>query len=223
MPNPNGIQNFHNISSGETCLIIGNGPGLSDIPLWFIESYPSFGSNLIYKPDLKNGRRIQPTYYATCDSFVVRNWWDEILEHLSEIPKFLPSPNLDKWQGPNVYRFHHRPGPLWPHEKAGPLWPRDLLSKEGITYISVTHVLLQLAYFMGFERMLCIGLDNTADHQHFYGESGNKYNPPADKWNDGYGILAEGFKPREVINISTRTKVTTLPRDDWRKYIAKKH
>lgn len=221
MTNPANIEDFHNKHSGESCLIIGNGPGLSDIPLWFLESYTSFGSNLIYKPDMINDRVITPTYYATCDTFVMRNWWDEILEAYADIPKFLPTPNLDKWDGPNVYRFYHRPGALWPHEKAGPLWPRDILSKEGITYVSVTHVLLQLAFFMGFERMLCVGLDNTPNKTHFYGQGG-KGNPPVDKWNEGYGVLAEGFKPREVVNLSTRSCVTTLPRDDWRKYIVKK-
>lgn len=135
----------------------------------------------------------------------------------ADIPKFLPTPNLDKWQGPNIYRFRHRPGPLWDHPKAGPLWPRDFLSDKGITYISVTHVLLQLAYFMGFTKMLCVGLDNTGGGEHFYGP--DKARPPADKWNDGYGVLAKGFLPRKIINLSTRTKVTKLPRDNWRNYI----
>lgn len=219
--NPQGIEDFHNKHEGETCLIIGNGPGLSDIPLWFLDSHLSFGSNLVYKPDENNGRVIRPTYYAACDSHIMREYKDEIMEAFADIPKFLPSPNLDAWQGPNIYRFRHRPGPLWPHPKAGPLWPRDFLSQEGITYVSVTHVLLQLAYFMGFTRMLCVGLDNTANKIHFYGESGVG-SPPTDKWNEGYGVLAAGFKPREVINISTRSLVTTLPRDNWRKYIVKK-
>jgi hypothetical protein len=215
MTNPKGIEKFHDIHSGETCLILGNGPGLGDLPLWFLQSYPSFGSNLIYKLE-----GFKPTYYATCDSYVMRNYWDEIKVIFAEVPKFIPTPNLDKWDGENVYRWKHRPGPLWPNPKAGKLWPRSVLSDEGITYISVTHVLLQLAYFMGFTQILCVGLDNTDNKQHFYGESGIG-NPPVDKWNEGYGVLAYGFLPREVVNISTRTKVTTLPKDYWRNYIVK--
>lgn len=142
------------------------------------------------------------------------------MARFADIPKFLPTPNLDKWQGPNIYRFYHRPGPLWPHPAAGVLWPRDMLSKPGITYVSVTHILLQLAFFMGFRLMLCVGLDNTSDGEHFYGP--DRARPPADKWNEGYGILRNGFleaaPPREIINISTRTAVTTLPREDWRLY-----
>jgi hypothetical protein len=208
------IEDFYNKHSGETCLIIGNGPGLGDIPISFLESYPSFGSNLIY-----NLEKFTPTYYATCDSRIMREYQKEVMEAFAGIPKFLPTPNLDKWQGPNIYRFRHRPGSLWPHPKTGPLWPSNLLSDRGITYISVTHVLLQLAYFMGFEKMLCVGLDNTGDGEHFYGADRSR--PSAEEWDEGYGILASSFYPREVVNISTRTKVTTLPKDDWRNYIVK--
>lgn len=214
MTEPERIDDFYNIHSGESCLIIGNGPGLADLPLDFLRSYISFGSNLLYKL-----AGFKPTYYATCDSRVMREYQDEVMVAYSDIPKFLPTPNLDQWQGPKIYRFKHRPGPLWPHEKAGPLWPRNILSEEGITYISVTHVLLQLAYVMGFTQMLCVGLDNSGDGEHFYGPDRSR--PPADLWDEGYGILAWGFLPREVINISTRTEVTTLPRDDWRHYLVK--
>jgi len=205
-------EDFHNIHQDETCLIIGNGPGLGDIPLWFLESYPSLGSNLIYKLE-----GFKPTYYATVDSRIMYEYQDEVMAAFSDIPKFLPTPNLDKWKGPNIYRFHHRPGPLFPHPKAGKLFPRDLLSDEGITYVSVTHILLQLAYFMGFTTMLCVGLDNTGDGEHFYGSDRSR--PNAEKWDQGYAILEEGFRPRKIINISTRTKCKSLPRDNWRNYI----
>jgi len=197
-------------------LIIGNGPSLADIPDGLLRAYPSFGSNLIY---LREG--FTPTYYATADTRVMREYGNAVLAHYSDIPKFIPTPNLDKWEGPNFFRFYHRPGPLWPfnHEK---IWPRNLLSKEGITFISVTHVLIQLAYFMGFTTMLCVGLDNHQPHDHFYGWDENcPGTPPIDLWDQGYGELALGMAPREIINLSTRTKITTLPRKDFRDYYDK--
>lgn len=208
-----GLESFWNKHLGETCLIVGNGPSLADIPLRFLRQYPSFGSNLVYKLE-----GFKPTYYATVDRRVMREYGEEVIQAFGDIPKFIPRPNLDAWQGENFYRFYHRPGPLWPHNLEK-LWPRDLLGETGITFLSVTHVLMQLAYFMGFETMLCVGLDNHQPHNHFYGWDENAPGtPPIDKWDEGYGILAEGFKPRRVINLSTRTAVTSLERDDWKSY-----
>ena len=206
-----GIEKFHNKHSGETCLIIGNGPGLSDIPVEFLRSYLSFGSNLIYKLD-----GFKPTYYATCDKRVMHEYQDEVMDAFADIPKFMPEPGLDKWIGPNIYRFHRRPMPLWIPKKERTLWTKDYMSEEGVAYKCVTHVLLQLAYFMGFTMMLCVGLDNTGDGEHFYGPDRSRPDPLL--WDEGYGVLAQGFKPREVVNISTRTKVTQLPKKDWRLY-----
>ena len=206
---------FHNKHAGETCLIIGNGPGLSDIPLSFLEQYLSFGTNLINRLD-----GFTATYYTAVDSCIMFEFQDEVIERYADVPKFLPTPNLDKWQGEKIYRFLHNPGPLWPHPEAGVLWPRDFLSKRGITYISITHVALQLAFFMGFETMLCVGLDNTGDAAHFYADGRMPGDP--EKWDEGYLILFDGFRkaavPRKIINISTRTAVTSLPRDDLRNY-----
>ena len=51
---------------GETCLIIGNGPSLNDVPLEFLHKYPSFGTNRIY---LKEG--FTPTYYCSVNPLVI--------------------------------------------------------------------------------------------------------------------------------------------------------
>jgi len=206
------IQDFENIHSNETCLIIGNGPGLGDIPIWFLESYPSLGSNLIYR--LEN---FKPTYYAAIDRRVKLFYDEEAPEYYRDIPTFVPEPKLGKWKGDNVHHFRQSSRYLFPNPKAGRLFPRSFLTEEGITYSTVTHLLLQLAYFMGFTTMLCVGLDNTDDGKHFYGP--DKARPNTLNWDKGYAILREGFIPRKIINISTRTKVKSLPRDDWRNYI----
>ena len=199
-------------------LIIGNGPSLAEIPDSFLKKYDSFGSNLIYKRE-----DFTPTYYATVDSRVMREFQDEVMEAFSDIPKFLPTPNLDKWQGPNIYRFYHRPGPLWPHPLAGALYPRELMEEKGITYVTVTNVLMQIAFYMGFRTMLCVGLDNTPKRgHHFYEGDDWKGQPDMETWSNSYGTLLHGFRfadpSTSILNLSTYTEVTSLPQEDWEQW-----
>lgn len=209
---------FHNVHEGQTCILVGNGPSLADIPDSLLTKYVSFGSNLCYKRE-----GFIPNYYSTVDNRVRLEFEDEIMHYYAGIPKFLPSPNLDKWQGANIYRFRHRPGPLWPHPLAGPLWPRDLLSDKGITYVTVTNVLMQLAFYMGFNTILCVGLDNTPRRGHHFYEGHEWYGAPnMDSWDRSYGTLLHGFRmarpDTRIINLSTYTTVKSLEQDDWRNW-----
>lgn len=210
------ISHFHNLHEGQTALMIGNGKGLSKLPVEFLESYPSIGSNTIHLKD-----DFTPTYYVAVDSRIMREFQDGVMTKFEGRPKFLPTPNLDKWEGENIYRFRHRPGALWPRN-GEPLWPRDFLSEEGITYSCVTHVAMQLLYFMGFSKVLCVGMDHLEPLDHFWGRDEKAPGmPKLDEWAEGYKALREGFYPRtEIVNISVDTQLdeTVLPRADWQDY-----
>lgn len=204
------LQNLYNSHAGETCLIIGNGPGLADIPLTFLQQYASFGSNLLYKL-----REFTPTYYGAVDQKVLVPRRHALNNYYKNVPKFVPD-RFPDYQADYVYYFHHRPGEIWQGNQDGPL----MLTRPGICYVNITHVLLQIAYWMGFTTMLCVGLDNTADGAHFYGQTEPGYS--ALEWDKGYKILYDGFRaaktPREIVNISTRTEAKNLPRKDWQDY-----
>lgn len=209
---------------------MGNGPSLNDIPLWFLQLYPTFGCNLIHLG--KDGKMrtdgFKPTYYVAVDSWIFRDFGEGVLAAFADVPKFIPWPNLDWVEGPNFYRFYHRAGPLWPYCDE-PLWPRDVLSEPGITYKGVTHISVQLAYFMGFTTILLVGMDNThgrdegstrAPWKHYYAEPQRlKYGEP-DHWEEAFKILADGFAETGVrmINLSTYTTMTKIERDDWRNW-----
>jgi len=214
---PPTLDGFHNAHQGETCIIIGNGKSLADIPAEFIHSYPSFGSNTICL-----NKEIKPTYYVAVDSRILREFKEKVDERLHDIPQFVPKPNLDKWHSKHVYRFYHRPGPLWPYGN-GVLWPRDILGEDGITYNNVTHVVMQIAYFMGFTKLLIVGMDHKNPTQHFWGNDEKAPGlPDLDLWAAGYQELAEGFEPRtELVNISTQTELPEeiIRRDTWRNYV----
>lgn len=214
------ITHFHNLHKGETVLLVGNGPNLHlTPPFWF--DYPAFGMNTIHLYETEGWI---PDYYTAVDSRVMFEFGKAVAEKYKDVPKFVPYPNLDKWQGENFYRFYHRPGILWP-ENQWKIWPSGLLTENGITYGSCMHVAMQIAYYMGFTTMLMIGIkhQDRKGNDHFWGaDHGMPADPPRDDWYKGYVDLVKGMAEQgvNVFNISpeTCTPENILPRDDWRKY-----
>jgi hypothetical protein len=212
------ITHFHNLHAGETCLLVGNGPNLHLTPPERF-SLPSFGMNTIH---FYEGWK--PTYYVTVDSVVLREFGKAILDKFRDIPKFVPRPNLDQWTtGENFYHFYHRPGPLW---NGGPLWSPDALA-QGITYSNVMHVVMQIAFYMGFKIMLIIGMSHqpAKGSAHFWGDDilTGCY-PNFDNWYRGYRTLREGMAEHgvKILNISEDTYVPedVLPRGNWKDWIS---
>ena len=191
-----------------SCLIVGNGPSLNDIPDAFLRKYPSFGCNLIFLR-----QTFAPTFYVTVDRWVVDGFGGEILSRFMAIPKFVPRPELDDWGGASVYRFLHNPGELSLLERD--LRP-DFMRETGIAWRGVTHAMLQLAFFMGFDRFYLVGCDNTPDAKHFYGEEVNDHEVDRDLWEWGFDTLQVSFLPKPIVNLSTRGEISCLPRGDWR-------
>lgn len=203
------LTDFYQIHKGETCLLVGNGPNLLETPPeWF--NYPSFGMNTIHKYE-GNWR---PSFYVTVDQRVMREFGDDILNKYADIPKFIPRPNLNKWQGENFYRFLHRPGKM--NLDAGR--PKGL--DEGITYRNVMHAVIQIAFYMGFTTMLLIGVHHKPfkAQVHFWGtDHGMNCVTAYPDWLDGYRFFVDNL-PAKLLNISENTYLSEefIPRGDWR-------
>lgn len=216
------LADYYNCHAGETCLIVGVGGNLKlTPPEWF--NYPSFGVNTIYKyqGDWK------PTYFVGVDERLEREDGAAISAIYRDIPKFIPRPERDNWQGENIYRFYHRPGDvivggmLANHPKA--------LTTHGIGYRKIMDAVLQIAWHMGFTTMLMIGVQHkphsesepNADREHFWGTDVKAVpQQPFDHWFNGYSEVAHAMGNVRVLNISEDTYVpeNILPRDDWRKW-----
>ena len=206
------LRDFYKLHAGETCLLVGNGPNLLLTPPELF-SYPSFGMNTIHLYD----GDWRPTYYVTVDQRVMREFGDAILERYSDIPKFIPRPNLNKWQGPNFYRFLHRPG-----EMNLDALRADGLDVQGITYRSSMHCAIQVALHMGFTTMLMIGIQHR-EHKaqlHFWGTDHKMNATHYPDWLEGYKFFVDSLPGVTFLNLSEDTCVSAdiLPRDDWRKY-----
>lgn len=212
------LSDFYMRHKGETCLFVGVGPNLHlTPPEWF--DYPSFGVNTIYRYE-----GWKPTYFVGVDHRLEVEDGAAIAEKYADIPKFIPQPDRNDWQGKNFYRFYHRPGDFW----VGGWNPDhpDALTRRGISYYRIMGAVFQIAYFMGFSRVLLIGVQHkpksddepNAPIEHFWGAD-KKANPdqPFEHWFIEYKHWASS-NLAEVLNISEDTYVPddVIPRGDWR-------
>ena len=198
----------------KTCLIIGNGPSLADIPNEFLAKYPTFGSNRVYL-------KFTPDYYSFVDKLWVGNYIDDI-NKLTSKEKFIR----------NTYA-HLVPGSHPIFQISG----YDFSFKP-LEYVhggfTITYVNMQLAYYYGFERVGLIGVDHYyvmegpalthqtgPDKSHFTPD----YYQPTDTWcrpeitknEPSYRIAKKVFEDagREIVNLTPGSKLDVCREEDW--------
>ncbi|QXD22922.1 DUF115 domain-containing protein [Opitutia bacterium ISCC 51] len=152
------LKHFYNKYKGERCVIIGNGPSLNNIDLGKIQSEYTFGVNSLYYKTRESG--FMPTFFVVEDSSVMK-------ENLAAIKKYRPQYKFF----PTIYRNLHGDAHntfffkmnRGFYEKSSPNYcvPRFSTDFSKIAYCgqSVTHINLQLAFFMGFSEVYLVGMD----------------------------------------------------------------
>lgn len=193
-----------------TCLIIGNGKSLNDVPKEFLDSFPTFGANRIYL-------KYMPTYYVCVNPTVCSEYEEEILDVT--------------YKAKRSYITHKFP---FRHDKIAPLYsigvptfsrsPEEFIWEGG----TVTYVSMQIAYSMGFEVVYLVGLDhyfnckgNPNELQVMEGDDPNHFDPnyfKGKKWNlpdlemseTAYGIARKVYEMdgRKIYNLSTDTALS---------------
>ena len=199
------IDEVYNTHKGDTALIIGNGPSLSAIPDKLLNKYTSFGCNRIWERD-----DFIPDYFVAVDGWVPEENEKEFLNLDSVV--FLP----DNFEWPADYYFRRSPHPMWMMEKD---LHSGFLREDGIGWVGVTHAMLQIAFFMGFKKFLCVGLDSTETGEHVYEDEPFDRRVDPELWEWGFAVLRDCFIPRVILNISDYTEVDALPRADWRNFV----
>jgi len=216
------IKDLDNYHEGETCVIIGNGPSLKDVPLSFLDKYPTFGSNRIYLLS-----DFTPTYYAAVNPLVISQYSEEI--SAITCTKFIRSSLARLIDGATPIKSSKNPFGF-------SVSPYISIS-EGYT---VTYVLMQLAYYMGFTRALLVGVDhrytyhgkpnqmmyaNGRDTNHFseeyFADDVQWNNPDLEKSARAYQvakIVYEGAG-REIINLTPGTALDVFEREELEKWI----
>jgi len=213
-------EKFFRRHAGSTCLIVCNGISIRSMPLEFLRRYPSFGCNTIFKLE-----GFEPWYYAASDDRNREMFGEEIVARFGSIPKFVPTPNLDAWQGPEFHRFKHTEGAFF-SSGLPEAWTADLLETRGIHYSCTPHILMQLAFFMGFTTMLIVGMDHRSYGEgYFWGVDEPILNGRSDDvrfrvWEKGHKMIFETFRAAGVrmLNLTPDSLAEAIPHDDWKKW-----
>jgi hypothetical protein len=217
------IKEFKDKHKGETCYILCNGTSLNDVDLDLLKDEVTFGVNKIF---LKG---FTPTYYVAVNPLVIEQSVKQI--EALDCPRFLPYTEARKFP---ATKDHPDPAivsidtsfPLPSFQTRldkGPMW-------EGHT---VTFVCLQLAYWMGFERVIILGMDHDygevlnpnaeakafgPDKHHFdenYFAEGQSWNLPDLQMSEiAYSLARQAFEGdrRRVINASSYSKCNVFER-----------
>jgi hypothetical protein len=175
------LAEMKDIHKGKRCFIIGNGPSLRNTDLQRLRGEYTFGMNRVYLafPEWA----FTTSYLVSVNSLVIEQCASDLLyqpmpvflswrsrQHLqmasaaehnsvSSLENALPPSHAALDDQPASFAKNNRP--IFLHTTyTGPRFTQDARRRlwEGAT---VTYVCLQLAYYMGFEEVILIGVDHS--------------------------------------------------------------
>jgi len=151
------LKQYLHKHDGETCLIVGNGPSLNNVPDDFLWKYISFGTNWCFLHDTWI-----PDYYVAVDPLVVRLRYFNSINQMHSV-KFIGNKIIQKYRNQFIGQVEviDTNG-----TQSNPGFCLDPVLTEFWEGWSVTYVALNLAYLMGFTTVLMVGVD----HRYFEGE-----------------------------------------------------
>jgi len=226
------------IHKGKRAFVIANGPSLKQTDMSKLKDEFTFGMNRIYLMFPELG--FSTTYLTVVNDLVIEQTAAD-LAALS-IPKFiawrsrrhfpsnlpttnLPTTNLPTTQLP-TFIYTSYTGPRFSTDVRGRVW-------EGAT---VTNVILQLAFHMGFQQVILIGVDhnytttgkpNTTvtsqgdDPNHFssayFGKGFRWQLPDLETSEVGYAMARQAYRAagREIVDATIGGKLTIFPKVDY--------
>jgi len=143
------LAGFQDKHKGQRAFILGNGPSLKNTDVSTLKSEYTIGMNRIYLAFPEWG--FHTSYFAAINNLVIEQCAEEIRG--LPMPKFLSwrSRHLIEPTEDTIFLYSTYTGPKFAKDVRGRVW-------EGAT---VTYVALQLAFFMGFDPVILIGVDHN--------------------------------------------------------------
>lgn len=218
------LGELKDIHRGQRCFIIGNGPSLKQTDLKRLKNETTFGMNRIYLGFPEMG--FETSYFLTINSLVV--------EQCAEDIRSLRMPRFISWRShkllgtaPDInYLFTTYTLPKFSDDVRGRVW-------EGGT---VTNVALQLAFHMGFETAILIGVDHSysaqgkpnttvvsqgedQDHFHagYFGKGFRWQLPDLETSELGYKMARQAYEAagRQVLDATVGGQLTIFKKVDY--------
>lgn len=214
------LREFENSRRGETCVILGNGPSLASTDVSLLAGVATFGLNRGYLWWEKRG--FEPTYFVTVNELVIEQFSDE-LKRIGSI-KFMPWRARRHFVGAERCCYFAE---LWKPAFHGAI--RTGLWSGG----TVTFAAIQIAYYMGFAKVVLVGVDHQfdatgrpnevrvsegPDTNHFdagYFGRGIRWNlPDLPTSEQAYAMARAAFEAdgREIVNATNGGQLEVFPR-----------
>lgn len=219
------LQALKDKHNGDRCFIVGSGPSLGKMDLSPLRNEITFGLNRIYLLFPKLG--FSTTYYVSVNRLVIEQCAQEI-EDLS-MPKFI------SWHARDVIRFTS--DMIFIRD---PYDGRRGFSKNPTSRIwegaTVTYVAMQIAYYMGFQTVVLIGVDHSfttkgtphetvrstgVDPNHFdpnyFGKDFRWQLPDLETSEKSYELAKLHFEQdgREILDATVGGKLQVFPKVDY--------
>jgi len=223
-----GFWKFHDLHKGETGLVVANGPSLAEVPIEFLRRYVTLGCNRI----TMMAPEFAPTYYACTGNTQIKG-----REQRETMYPMMAHPDC---KAAFINRLYAH---LFPFENIYPIISGYYYGLEETRFFSydplhiygigatMTFVLLQIAFYMGFDPVLIVGLDHNypkGTKKHFYDDSetplfeispGPVYNFDNEIWQEQATIMldiaSEAYKQngRTIINIGSASHCTSFRKE----------
>jgi len=216
-----GVKRLKDCRRGQTCIIMGNGPSLADMNFAALRGVPTFGLNRGYM--LWEEKRFTPTYYVVANDLIIEQFHRDITK--ISCTKFLPL----RW------RTHFE-------DTADTTYLPQIWSQKFYSDITrgvwsggtVTFTAMQIAYYMGFKKVILVGVDHSykyvgqpneeitadgPDPNHFdnsYFGKGIRWNlPDLELSEKAYGLARQAFEAdgRQIINATRGGALEIFPRE----------
>lgn len=220
-----GLEQFRNIHQGKRGFILGNGPSLKQTDLTKLKNEYTFGMNRIYLAFDDMG--FETSYYVSVNDLVIEQCANEILE--LQIPRFVSWRAGKRWltQQENLFFLYTT--------YTEPKFAKDIRNRlwESAT---VTYVALQIAFFMGFDDVILIGVDHNFEtkgkanttiisqgddpnhfHPGYFGKGFRWQLPDLEKSEIGYQMAKDTFEKdgRKVLDATIGGKLTIFEKVDY--------
>jgi len=218
------IHDLKDKFKGERCFIVGNGPSLNETNMEPLKNEYTIGLNRIYLNFDKMG--YEPTFYCSVNPYVIEQFSQDI-DALRSI-KFI--------RGESGKHINNKWNTFFMESVGVHDFNEDLGNLEWCEGWTVTYCAMQVAYYLGFETVILIGVDHNftkkgdpnklvtaegSDQNHFhpnYFGKGIKWQyPDLDRSEKSFAIARQVYERngRRILDATIGGKLTIFPRIDY--------